>query len=296
MQTPPVDPAAARARSLPRLNLQRLHPAAPDRPQSAAPVPATPLVLLHGFTGDNSTWSGLLPELARRWPGPIFGLELVGHGHSPAPADPAAYRMSATLAAILASLDRAELPGPVHWLGYSMGGRVALSLALAHPERIASLCLVGASPGLAEPEARSARVAADEALARSIEQAGLEAFVDRWMANPLFASQARLGPADLAAARAQRLGCQPEALAHSLRQLGSGRMPSLWDRLSDLAAPTLLIAGGLDAKFDALSRRMAARIPGSRLVSIPDTGHAVHVEAPARLAGALIGFLAELPD
>ena len=296
MQTAPPSPGPAGSPVVGPLNLERLDLDGSPRPPASGPGAARPLVLIHGFTGDNRTWSRLLPELARRRPGPIFGLELVGHGRSPIPAEPAAYRMPATLEACLASLDRAGLQDPVDWLGYSMGGRVALSLALAQPERVARLCLVGAAPGLAEPEARAARVAADEALARSIEQTGLEAFVERWMANPLFASQARLGPTHLAAARAQRLDCSPEALAHSLRQLGTGRMPPLWDRLQELRAPTLLVVGSLDAKFGELARRMAARIPDARVVSIPDAGHAVQVEAPRALAEALSGFLAELGD
>ncbi len=256
---------------------------------------APPLILLHGFTGDASTFAPLLRHLYRHLPSlPLLCLDLVGHGDSPAPDDPAAYTMSATITSILSTLDLSGLPGPFHLLGYSMGGRIALSLACAHPGRLASLTLLSASPGLASPEDRAARIAADESLADSILESGLPAFVDRWMAHPLFATQSRLGPTHLAAARAQRLRNHPHALAHTLRQLGTGRMPPLWDALPTLPTPTHLIAGTLDPKFTTLARQMSARLPHPTLTLLPDAGHALHQESPAPLAQAIATHLTPL--
>jgi len=261
-------------------------------------------VLLHGFTGDSTTWAHLGSELGDERP--VHGIDLVGHGRSEAPVAAAAYTIASTIRSVVRAVsdlgsalpESAPLaPGPVpssHWLGYSMGGRVALSLALAEPGAVASLVLVGASPGLADPVARAARVAADTTLADAVERDGLEAFVDQWMRHPLFASQARLGPDFLAGARAQRLRNRAHALAHTLRGMGTGAMPPLWDRLDEVRVPVLLVHGALDGKFAALAHDMATRLPDARVLAVPDAGHAVHVEAPAALAAAVRGFLRQV--
>lgn len=252
---------------------------------------AAPLVLLHGFTGDATTWGELVAGLADDRD--VWAVDLLGHGRSPAPSAPEAYASTVQVDLLDAALSRTG-HDRAHWLGYSMGGRLALCLAVARPARVGSLVLVGASPGIADPSARSERRCADEALAASIEADGLEAFVDRWMALPLFATQDRLGPQYLARARAQRLGNRPEALAASLRGFGTGAMPSLWHRLPALAMPVLAVAGALDPKFADLAGRTAARIPGGRALLVPEAGHAVPAEAPGALAAAVTAFLREV--
>jgi 2-succinyl-6-hydroxy-2,4-cyclohexadiene-1-carboxylate synthase len=203
--------------------------------------------------------------------------------------------MAATVADLVAVLDRQGI-GRAHVLGYSMGGRVALALALAHPDRVGALVLESASPGLAGAGERAARVAADAALAARIEREGVPAFVDCWEALPLWASQARLSADARAALRAQRLQNTPVGLANSLRGLGTGSQPPLWDRLGDLAAPTLLVAGCDDAKFSDLARRMAEAIPANELLLVHSAGHAVHLEQPAVFARLVRDFLLQHDD
>ena len=248
----------------------------------------TALVLVHGFTGDSTTWARLVPWLGveRR----VLGVDLVGHGRSDAPAAPEAYTMGAAVASARAAVREAGAER-AHWLGYSMGGRVALSLALEAPEAVASLTLVGASPGIADPAAREARRKDDEALADLIERQGLEAFVDRWMSNPLFDGQARLGPAYLAAARAQRLAGRPRALARTLAGMGTGAMAPLGARLGEVHAPVLVVAGEDDPKFRTLAGEMAARLPRATVAVVPESGHGVHVEAPEALGALVRAFL-----
>lgn len=249
---------------------------------------AIPLVLLHGFTGDATTWADLAAHLGSARP--LLALDLVGHGRSPAPDDPAAYTMAATVAAVVATIDGLGI-ARAHWLGYSMGGRVAIHLALARPARVASLALVGTSPGLDDPAARAERVRADAALADLVEREGIAAFVDRWMAKPLFASQARLGAPALARARAQRLRNRPHALAHTLRGMGTGAMAPVTERLAEITVPVLLIAGAEDAKFTDLAVRMATRLEHAEVQVVPGAGHAVQAEAPARLGALVEAFL-----
>jgi 2-succinyl-6-hydroxy-2,4-cyclohexadiene-1-carboxylate synthase len=179
----------------------------------------------------------------------------------------------------------------VSLLGYSLGGRVALHVAAAHPERIAALILESASPGLADPAERAARAASDETLANAIERDGLAAFVDRWEKLPLFAGQSRLPEAARAELRAQRLRNNPVGLSNSLRGLGTGAQTSLWDRLNQMRARTLLIAGELDEKFADIARAMAGALPNARLAIAPEAGHAVHLEQPQAFDSLVLDFL-----
>lgn len=246
-----------------------------------------PLVLLHGFTGDLTTWLTLMEHLP--WQQPVWAVDLVGHGRSPVPEDVDAYRMDRQVESVLTALAAAGVTR-AHWLGYSMGGRVALALALTAPERVASLTLIGASPGIAEAEARAARVAADEALAARLETEGLAGFVEHWAAHPLFATQARLGEAHRATMHTQRLRNRPAALAATLRACGTGSMPSLWSGLGGLERPVLLIAGEEDAKFTGLAQQMAEQLPEARVAIVPGAGHAVQLEDPAAVARAWADF------
>jgi 2-succinyl-6-hydroxy-2,4-cyclohexadiene-1-carboxylate synthase len=247
-----------------------------------------PLLLLHGFTGSGAEWAGLWPRLGERRE--LIAPDLIGHGRSFAPADPARYTMERCVADLLGLLDELGL-ACVDLLGYSMGGRVALQLAAAAPERVGHLILESASPGLAEPGERAARMASDETLAAWIEQEGLEWFVDHWAAIPLFASQAALPAAVRAELRARRLRGSTCGYANSLRGMGTGRQTSLWGRLPQLAMPTLLISGELDVKYVALGAQMAALLPNTRHIVVPAAGHTVHLEQPERFAELVLSFL-----
>lgn len=249
-----------------------------------------PLLLLHGFTG-----------CVEAWPEPILdGLveagflvaapDLPGHGRSDAPEDPSRYRMGALLDDLEEVLDRLEIER-CPWVGYSMGGRVALAGGVVRPGRVERLVLESASPGLASAEARAARRRSDDALARRIEAEGIEAFVSYWMDLPLFSTQRALPDPVLAEARARRLSQRPRGLAASLRGLGTGSQPSFWDRLDELRCPVLLLTGGEDGKYEGLARRMGERIPDALRVSVPDAGHTVHLEAPGAWLEAVASFL-----
>ena len=176
-------------------------------------------------------------------------------------------------------------------LGYSLGGRAALRLALRHPDRVAALVVESASPGIADPGERAARVAADLALADRLEREGLTAFVQHWEQLPLWASQAALPPALRAQLRAQRLTNDARGLANSLRGAGAGNDFPVVDALAGLRAPTLLVAGALDVKYVAAGRAMAAAIRGAELAIVPDAGHAVHLERPDAFVALVRDFL-----
>ncbi len=249
-----------------------------------------PLLLLHGFTGSARTWEPFLPawSATRR----AIAVDLLGHGGSDSPADPERYTMPRCVAVLVAVLDRFGLER-ADVLGYSMGGRVALHLAAAHPERIGALVLESASPGLETAAERAQRVRADEELAERIEREGLERFVDEWQDIPLFASQRSL-PADTRERlRRERLANDPRGLANSLRGLGAGRQEPLWDRLSSLAMPIRLVVGERDARYVEIGRRMASAARDARLEVVAGAGHAVHLERPDAFERLVTELLAQ---
>jgi 2-succinyl-6-hydroxy-2,4-cyclohexadiene-1-carboxylate synthase len=236
-------------------------------------VPPT-LVLLHGFTQTRQSWRRTIAALDDRYR--AVAPDLPGHGQM-------SERRPVSLAAALGYL-RALVEEPHVLAGYSMGGRIALHAALARPEQVRRLVLVGASPGLATEAERAERRTADERLADRIEEIGLEAFAAEWAALPLWAGQPERVRA---AAHADRLRNTPGGLAGALRGLGTGALPSLWDRLGELAIPVTLVVGEHDEKFAGIAARMAERIADARLVTIPGAGHAAHLERPELVAAAI---------
>jgi 2-succinyl-6-hydroxy-2,4-cyclohexadiene-1-carboxylate synthase len=249
-----------------------------------------PLVLLHGFTGSASSWLPVVDLIGEGQD--ILSIDLIGHGASAAPEERARYVFDAALADLAAitghfGIDRAN------WFGYSMGGRLALGLALRYPNLVAKLILESATPGIADPAERAARRAADERLARRIEELGIEAFVDEWERLPLWESQRHLPAPTRQRQRAIRLANSPIGLANSLRDMGQGAQPSFWDRLGDVQAPALLITGALDHKFTVIGERMRAALHDSRHVVARKAGHAVHLEDPEFVAARVVDFLAQ---
>ena len=239
------------------------------------------VVVLHGFTGS----AAAMVPLTSRLPGSVRALDLPGHGPGPIADDPADYTMAAAVAGVDAAtedLDRFAL------VGYSMGARVALHMALALPGRVATLALIGARPGIDDPAERTDRISADEALAARIESEGIEWFADYWADLPLFSSQRRLPVEQQAEIRAQRLGCDPGGLARSLRGMGAGAVEPVGARLGELTMPVALIVGADDPKFVAIAHTMAEAIAHSVVNVIPDAGHATHLEAPDATAETVI--------
>jgi 2-succinyl-6-hydroxy-2,4-cyclohexadiene-1-carboxylate synthase len=250
-----------------------------------------PLVLLHGFTGSAATWEPVRALLGARRR--VVAVELPGHGASPAPAP--SCRLPEVARAAVAAVARLGILR-ADWLGYSLGGRLALQVAADHPDAVTRLVLESASPGIADDAARAARAAADDALAARLAQDGLAWFVDHWMAQLLFASQRRLDPVVLARERRVRLAQSAGGLATALRALSVGRQAPLWGRLATVATPTVVVAGADDERYVAIGRAMAARLPAARVAVVPDAGHTVHLENPVPFWSLVCRFLDAAPQ
>jgi 2-succinyl-6-hydroxy-2,4-cyclohexadiene-1-carboxylate synthase len=234
------------------------------------------VVLLHGFSGTRHTWDGVIAALDHERYRPL-AIDLPGHGLAAAAEPPITF--ASCVAHVLAS-------GPERFAlcGYSMGGRVALHVALAAPERVQRLVLVSSTAGIEDPGERAARRAADHRLADQLEREPFEAFIESWRTQPLFA---REPPNVGRLAREDQRRNSPTALAHALRGIGTGEMQPLWGRLAQLTMAVAVVAGEQDEKFVALGRRVAELLPAGELVLVPG-GHGLPLESPASLA-AVVG-------
>jgi 2-succinyl-6-hydroxy-2,4-cyclohexadiene-1-carboxylate synthase len=237
---------------------------------------ASDVVLLHGFTHTGASWDPVVAALGKSYR--ALAPDIRGHGS-------ASDRRPVTVEAVLDDV-AALAPARFTLAGYSMGGRLALHAALALPDRVERLVLIGASPGIADRAEREARRAADNALADEAERSTIEEFAARWARTPVLAGQ----PLNVAAAvGADRRRNQPAGLARALRGLGTGALPSLWDRLPEIATPVALVVGERDQKFRAIASEMAAGLGRADVVMVPGAGHAVHLEAPDAVARTISG-------
>lgn len=235
------------------------------------------LVLVHGFTQTGRSWGTVGSELARDHR--VVKVDAPGHGRS----------SSTSVDMEEGARLLAEAGGPAAYIGYSMGARLCLHLALARPALVRALVLVGGTAGIEDPESRRARRGDDEALAQELEQVGVAEFVRRWLARPLFG-----GLDDSTAGFDARLENTVPGLAASLRLAGTGAQEPLWERLAELSMPVLAVAGERDELFRSRAEAMAAAIGANAKVAVvPAAGHAAHSEAPDAFLAAVRPFLAQ---
>lgn len=241
-----------------------------------------PVTLLHGFTLNGGTWRELVAKMPPGWRWIMPDIR----GHGDTRLEPGAPVTMDACTSDLEMLWGALGVERTHLVGYSMGGRLALHVAVRLPERIRSLLTIGAHAGL-DDDARAGRRQGDEALADRIERFGVEPFVNYWSAQPLFSGLERRGTAFMAMLRAQRLTNRPDGLAASLRGMGAGAMEPLWDELPRISCPCTFVAGEDDTAYVNAARRLAATVPGARLEIVPRSGHAVQMQRP----GAIVKIL-----
>lgn len=225
---------------------------------------ATRVVFLHGFTQTRNSWKPMAQQVASAGHHCIV-IDLPGHGDS---------------AGVRADLRRtadmvAALGGAATYVGYSLGGRAVLHLALMYPHLTRSAVVIGATAGIADADERARRREADDQIEARIAELGIEAFLREWVAQPLFGDLA-ISDADFA----DRTRNTVEGLASSLRLAGTGAQTSLWPRLREINAPLLAIAGERDEKFTALAEQIAAAVPEGRALVVPGADHAAHLQQP----------------
>jgi 2-succinyl-6-hydroxy-2,4-cyclohexadiene-1-carboxylate synthase len=244
------------------------------------------VLFLHGFMGSAGGWRDVTAALEAECR--LLAVDLPGHGYSLGLPEET-YTIDGAARALLGVLDELDVESPAV-VGYSMGGRLALYLALRYPRRCSRLFLESASPGIEGSAERMARRRCDGEKAAWLESGDLEGFLNDWYRQPLFASLAR-HEGILEQTIEARIRSDPGELAKSLRGMGTGSQPSLWKDLTKLQAPTLAIAGELDEKYTGVLRRIANSSANLRSAVVPGAGHNVHLEAPREYLALLKRFL-----
>jgi 2-succinyl-6-hydroxy-2,4-cyclohexadiene-1-carboxylate synthase len=241
------------------------------------------VTLLHGFTLGGASWDELIAKLppGYQWIAP----DLRGHGL--APVTPCT--MDDCARDLVELWDHLGVERS-HVVGYSMGGRLALHVAVRLPERTLSLLTIGAQPGLTGDE-REARKERDEMLARRVESSGLETFIHYWESLPMFAGIVRRGPEYVATLHQLRMRNTAAGLAASLRGMGAGAMDPLWDELDAIRVPATFAAGERDFAYVDIALRMAQSVRDWRFRSVPDAGHAAQFEDPDATAAVVAEHL-----
>lgn len=257
--------------------------AAPDWQPLAGPLGAEAvgdarrhrIVFVHGFTQTANSWKPIAAHFWARGHQCVV-VDLPGHGESGnVRAD---LRRTADMVAAIG--------GPATYVGYSLGGRVCLHLALMYPHLVRRLVLIGAQPGIDDDDERAARRESDDRLAEHLHEVGIAAFLREWTALPLFGGYT---PTD--AELADRLRNTADGLAKSLQMAGTGGQTSLWPRLRELNMPVLAMAGEHDHKFCAIARQVATAVNDGRFLAIPGAAHAAHLQQPGAVIAALDGFI-----
>jgi len=240
-----------------------------------------PVLFLHGFTGSKQTWKPFIQKWKKQFQ--VIVLDLPGHGLTESETNLSMEQCCHDLSELLSRLKIDS----INIVGYSMGGRTALSFAMYYPKKIKSLVLESASPGLEDNDEKKARVRSDEKLAKKIIQEGIKSFIDFWQDIPLFASQKNLPESIRKNIYAERISQSPTGLAQSLRGMGTGNQSSWWDSLVHLTCPVLLIVGALDEKFVTINKLIQSKVMHAKLEVVLNAGHAVHIEQ-AEIFGKLI--------
>jgi pimeloyl-ACP methyl ester carboxylesterase len=229
-----------------------------------------PLVLLHGAGGSHLDW----PPALRLWPhGPVYALDLPGHGRT---APPGRDTIAAYAADVRQFLDRLQLPR-IALMGHSMGGAIAQQLALQPPPELAALILLGTGARL--------RVAPAFLAGLSVDFAGTVAEISRYLwadgvpepARAAAATRMRNHPLEIV--RGDFLACDQFDFRSQLPQI---------------TLPTLVISGTADQMTPLkFGRYLAENLPQARLVTISGAGHMTAQEQPAAVATAVRDFLLE---
>lgn len=243
-----------------------------------------PVVFLHGFLGSRLDWEPACDALRGQFR--VFPFDLPGHGDTAISNDTS---FESAAQDLVSFLDSANIRKP-HLVGYSMGGRIALYLTVRCGEKFGDVVITSASPGIEDDNERADRRLRDDALAERLSSEPLARFVEGWYRQPLFASLQKY-PDLLRQLMSRRTENNPQSLATALRVFSPGRQPSLWAELKGIRNRVLLVAGGLDAKYVAVSRVMARHIATAQEAIIPEAGHALHLEQPGPYIAALRAFL-----
>jgi 2-succinyl-6-hydroxy-2,4-cyclohexadiene-1-carboxylate synthase len=245
-----------------------------------------PILFLHGFMGNSSDWLTILEKLQYRYF--CLALDLPGHGKTRISGDDSQFRIEPTTESIIHYITNLSLKN-TNLVGYSMGGRLVLYLAMKYPKYFNRIIIESTSPGLMDPIERLNRKQSDLALAREIEQGDMENFLEKWYQQPLFRSL--ISHPNFQQLFNSRLNNDPLALAKSLRYMSVGIQPSLWHKLQKIQLPVFILVGERDQRYRKIALMMTEKIPNATLKVVRNCGHNIHFENEDLYIDSITHFL-----
>lgn len=249
------------------------------------PTKTRSLIFLHGFMGSLNDWEGIAPYLPEY---KLILIDLPGHGESKLLGPNTTFED--LLEELHTFIQKLQLQAP-SLVGYSMGGRIALSLACKFATLFSSLIIESANPGLKTKTERSYRLKHDLAISRKLlgDSLSFKAFLTEWYSAPLWGNIAKnLNFKKLLITKTKQ---DPKLLAAAISKYSVASQPNLWDELEKLKIPVLAIAGELDAKYSTIVKEMSEMSNNVQSVIIPNTGHNVHFGQPELYIEHLLTFL-----
>ena len=252
------------------------------------------ILFLHGFGGCSSDWNETISLIGSEFQ--ILTIDLPGFGKSSKPRDDKFYQIDFLVQLIDDILSELKL-AEVVLTGYSMGGRLALQFTSKHPEKVRALILESSSPGIKTKSERQLRIKSDAKLISFINKNSLIDFFTLWQNLPLFATQKNLPIKEQHSLLADKINSNSKVgLTNSLKNFGQGQMENLWNKLSRIRIPTLLLTGALDTKYTSIQQEMVKLIPNSSHKIIEDAGHNLHLEKPEVFVNLVRDFLEIIND
>lgn len=257
------------------------HLAGPLAAERFGPRHGERFVFVHGFTQTGNSMKPIAEAILQAGGRQAVVMDLPGHGGSDG--------VRADLRRIADMV--ARLGGEATYVGYSLGGRVCLHLALMYPHLVRRMVLIGANPGIDDADERAVRRLSDDDIAHRIHEIGVPAFIREWTSQPLFGSLT-LSEAEYA----DRCRNSADGLASSLTMAGTGAQGSLWPRLRELAMPVLALAGAEDLKYAAIAEQLAGMVLDGKWQLIHGAAHAAHLQQPRAVVQAIEAWLPAPPD
>ncbi len=259
--------------------------------QSSGNTKRTALFCIHGFAGSKKEWKFPFPTAMQGFD--IISIDLPGFGESDSPENPDCYTADFTSELLAEIIESFKYKNNI-LLGYSMGGRYALSFACRFPRKLVGLIIESGSPGIEDRKERNKRVLADELVCSLIQAGGIETFTDYWLTRSIFKTQQNLPYETIEWIRNEKLNSSPAGLINSLTVFGTGAMPHLWNDITNVEIPVMLIAGSEDEKYRAIQNIMIDIFPSAKCHIIEAAGHNTHIEKPEQFAKLIVGFINDL--
>ncbi len=249
-----------------------------------------PIMLIHGFSSNLKSWDEQMPALSSRYR--VVRYDCRGHGKSESPADPAAYSQEILVREALGLLDELGIDRACV-CGHSMGGNVALHMAINHPDRVDASIVACTGSGSSKDDGFKERF---QVIAEMLDRGELDQFTETLLSAPSFSVFGRLRPDILEKQREWLLGNDARGLANTIRgvQMKRPSIMSLEEKLKNLNVPSLILVGDEDIPCTEPAYFMHKHIPRSKLVVFPQTGHILNLERPSDFNREVMVFLREV--